>query len=366
MSWCRQRQEPWEELEQTAIGKVFNHQLAQDLCNWLQNLQHRSMQVWCFHKLIWVFGLERHRYLIQVGGSGYADLCIHMKEPSAPCHKQEGFCLSAGRHFSTQGSPGWFFLFWGPFFPPQWAVVYVLVLCHESRLSSPSCCWWTHGCWPKPRSKEWRPPDSETDSLSCCFFFSFMVYSWRDLGRALTSWKIQYRPRVPPPHVQNVAGWKPADSWSFWNEFSDWQASTLSHRKSCIWKWNCVVLKALLLKPKHSSLIRREQNLEYLLINLVSYYHFAVSTLWCGKGEESSEENLVSKGCRGTWKQEWFNLETSPVDCDSLAAISMFGEERAQTFMKGPSNCWGGVCQRHREHFTGRGEWIQWNSNKFC
>lgn len=96
-----------------------------------------------------------------------------MKEPSAPCYKQEGFCLSAVRDFSSQGSPGWFFLFWGPFFPPQWAVVYVLVLCHKSRLSSPSCCWWTHECWPKPRSKEWRPPDSETDSLSSCFFFLY-------------------------------------------------------------------------------------------------------------------------------------------------------------------------------------------------
>lgn len=129
------------------------------------------MQVWCFHKLIWVFGLEGHRYLIQMGGSGCADLCIHMKEPSAPCHKQGGVCLSAGRHFSSQGSIGWFF--WGPFLPPQWAVVYVLVPCHESRLSSPSCCWWTHECWPKPRSKEWRPPDAETDSLSCCFFFLY-------------------------------------------------------------------------------------------------------------------------------------------------------------------------------------------------
>lgn len=187
-----------------------------------------------------------------------------------------------------------------------------------------------------------------------------MVYSWRDFGRALTSWKIQYRPRVPPPHVQNVAGWKPADSWSFWNEFSDWQASTLSHRKSCIWKWNYIVLKAPLLKPKHSSPIRREQNLEYLLINLFSYYHFAVSTLVWERGiilrrkSKSSPQNLVSKSCRGRWKQAWFNLETSPVDCASLAAISMFGEERAQTFMKGPSNVVHRVdevvccSQRHR------------------
>lgn len=50
------------------------------------------------------------------------------------------------------------------------------------------------------------------------------------------------------------------------------------------------------------------------------------------------------------------------MDCDSLAAISMFGEERAQTFMKGPSNVVHRVeevvccSQRHREHFTGREE----------
>lgn len=91
------------------IGKVFNHQWPQNLCNWLQHLQHRSMQVWCFLKLIRVLGLEKHRHLIQMGESGCADLCINMKEPSAPCHKQEGGCLSAGRHFSSQGSPGWFF-----------------------------------------------------------------------------------------------------------------------------------------------------------------------------------------------------------------------------------------------------------------
>lgn len=74
----------------------------------------------------------------------------------------------------------------------------------------------------------------------------------------------------------------------------------------------------------------------------------------------SSAQHFVSKGCRGAWKQAWFNLEMSPVDCDSLAAISMFGEERAQTFMKGPSNVVHRVdevvcySQRHREHFTGR------------
>lgn len=253
------------------------------------------MQVRCFHKLIWVFGLERHRYLIQVGGSGYADLCIHMKEPSAPSHKQEGVCLSAGRHFSSQGSPGWFFFcLEANFFLPseQWFMFWCSAMnldCLHLRFAG--------GRMNVDQSQGRKSEDPQTlkQTRSAVVFVSFMVYSWRDFGRALTSWKIQYRPRVPPPHVQNVAGWKPADSWSFWNEFSDWQASTLSHRKSCIWKWNYIVLKAPLPKPKHSSPIRGEQNLEYLLINLVSYYHFAVPTLWCGKGEESSEESLTTK-----------------------------------------------------------------------
>lgn len=90
-----------------------------------------------------------------------------------PGINRRGFVYLLEDIFPLKDHLGDFLLFWGPFFPPQWAVVYVLVLCHESRLSSPSCCWWTHECWPKPRSKEWRPPDSETDSLSSCFFFLY-------------------------------------------------------------------------------------------------------------------------------------------------------------------------------------------------
>lgn len=71
------------------------------------------------------------------------------------------------------------------------------------------------------QGRESEDPQTLKQTRSAVVFVSFMVYSWRDFGRALTSWKIQYRPRVPPPHVQSVAGWKPADSWSFWNEFSD-------------------------------------------------------------------------------------------------------------------------------------------------
>lgn len=66
-------------------------------------------------------------------------------------------------------------------------------------------------------------------------FFFLMVYSWRDFGRALTSWKIQSCPRVlPHMYRMKLAGNKliPGAFGMSRKEFSDRQASTISHRKS--------------------------------------------------------------------------------------------------------------------------------------
>lgn len=224
---------PWVVAEQWAIGKVLSKQLAQSLCSWLQILQHSLPGCRCLRKVM-RFG---HRYLIQVGGSGFSDMHIHMKEHLPPWHKQWGFCLSAGRCFCSQGSPGRCGLCLGAL--PWISFVFTFVLMCE--------------CWPKPRSTEKKNPALK-QTRSAVFFFT--VYSWRDFGRAITSWKIQSRPRVPPPHVYNVAGWKPVDSWSFWNELGRLFRLTgvtfipQEKLRFCIWKWNCIVLKVLLLKQK--------------------------------------------------------------------------------------------------------------------
>lgn len=80
------------------------------------------------------------------------------------------------------------------------------------------------------------PQPFKTDSPSSFFFFFFvMVYSWRDFGKARTSWKIQCCPRVlPHMYRMKLAGNKliPGAFGMSREEFSDRQASTISHWKS--------------------------------------------------------------------------------------------------------------------------------------
>lgn len=156
VSMCRSV--PWVVAEQWAIGEVSSKQLAQNLCSWLQILQHSPPGCRCLRKVM-RFGLQRHKYFIQVGGSGSSDMHIHMKEHLPPWHKQWGFCLSAGRCFSSQGSPGWCGLCLGAL--PWISFVFTFVLMCE--------------CWPKPRSTEKKNPDIETDSLSSFFLYVLLL-----------------------------------------------------------------------------------------------------------------------------------------------------------------------------------------------
>lgn len=150
------------------------------------------------------------------------------------CHQQWGLCLSAERHFSSQGSPGC--IFGQVLLSFHRAAVYVLVFCHESCFRLLSFWWRTHECWPKPRTKEYRPPAIQNRLAQQLFFFFFvMVYSWRDFGKARTSWKIQCCPRVlPHMYRMKLAGNKliPGAFGMSREEFSDRQASTISHWKS--------------------------------------------------------------------------------------------------------------------------------------
>lgn len=76
----------------------------------------------------------------------------------------------------------------------------------------------------------------------------FILCSWSEFGRTMTSWKIHYCLRVSP-HVRNVVGWDSVASWSFWNDFgrisrlTGVNIITLEMLKDCIRSWHDMVLK---------------------------------------------------------------------------------------------------------------------------
>lgn len=85
------------------------------------------------------------------------------------CHQQWGLCLYAERPFSSQGSPGC--IFGQVLLSFHRAAVYVLVFCHESCFRLLSFWWRKHECWPKPWTKECRPPAIQNRLAQQHFFF---------------------------------------------------------------------------------------------------------------------------------------------------------------------------------------------------
>lgn len=179
----------------------------------------------------WTHCVHGYRRFTQASASGHGDIYIHMQAPSAFRPLTVGSLFVCSKTFFLSGITCMFLAQMSSF---HWAGLCVGALPWIS-FSSTFFWWWTHKCWPKPRTKELKTPAFQTDSSSFFFFFFLMVYSWRDFGRALTSWKIQCCPRVLP-HMRRMklAGNKliPGAFGMSREASSDRQASTISHRKS--------------------------------------------------------------------------------------------------------------------------------------
>lgn len=109
-----------------------------------------------------------------------------------PAINRRGFVYLLEDIFPLRDHLGDFFLFWGPFFSspvssglcfgalPWMSIVFTSALLVDA--------------WMLTKAKVERvktPRLWNRLAQQLLGFFSFMVYSWRDFGRALTSWKIQ-------------------------------------------------------------------------------------------------------------------------------------------------------------------------------
>lgn len=156
--------------------------------------------------------------LIQAGESEDGDMCIHMQAPSSflPLTGESLFICSKTCS-PVQGSPGcvlarFFFLSTELWFM-CWRSATILVFLHLLFDGGHMNVGQSQGRKSKDPQLFKQTHSAFLSSPSSCFL---MVNSWRDFGRALTSWKIQCCPRVLlPPHE---AGLEQTDSWSFWNE----------------------------------------------------------------------------------------------------------------------------------------------------
>lgn len=192
----------------------------------------------------------------EAGESGYGDMHIHMQAPSAFLPLTVGSLFICCKTFFLSGFhldvfsrfPGF------SFFPPSSGLC-VGVL---PWISFSSTFFLMVDTWMLTKAKEESVKTPSRSIRLAQLFFSFMVYSWRGFGRVLTSWKIQCCPRVlPHMYRMNLAGNKliPGAFGTSREEFSDRQASTISHRKGSGFHLKVKLHRSplfLLLRPKHS------------------------------------------------------------------------------------------------------------------